>query len=88
MLENLKEKREVYVAELENLKATTDLNALINERFEAAKATIAEEVEAEFNAKLAEVELKISHYDFVIAEEEAKLAEAVAEEPTDEIIGG
>lgn len=89
MLENLKEKREAYVAELENIKATTDLNALINERFELVKETIAKEVEDEFNAKLAEVEKKISNYDFVIAELEAEAAEEVTEEVvTDEIIGG
>lgn len=83
MLENLKEKRDAYIAELENIKATTDLNAIINERFEAVKETIAKEVEDEFNAKLAEVEKKISNYDFVIAELEAE--SVVAEEVTDEV---
>ena len=86
MLENLKEKRDAYVAELDNLKATTDLNAIINERFEAVRATIAAEVEAEFNAKLAEVERKISNYDFVIAELEAEVVEEVTEEVTEEIM--
>lgn len=90
MLENLKEKRDAYITELENIKATTDLEAIKNERFELIKETIAKEVEDEFNAKLAEVERKISNYDFVIAELEA---EAIAEEPidnvvTDENIGG
>lgn len=85
MLEKLKEQREVYVAELEQLKQT-DLEAIIAERFEQIKEQIALEVKKELNDKLAEVELKISHYDFVIAEEE-KLAEVVAEEVVaDEVI--
>ncbi len=71
MLERLKEQREVYVAELEELKKT-DLEAIKNARFELVKEMIAKEVEDELNAKLAAVELKVSHYDFVIADEEEK----------------
>lgn len=91
MLEQLKEMRNEYVAELENLKNTTDLEAIKNARFELIKETIAKEVEDEFNAKLAKIELNISHYDFVIAkieEELAKEAEAAEEINADEIIGG
>lgn len=89
MLEILKEKREAYAAELEQLKQTTDLEAIKNARFELVKETIAKEVEDEFNAKLAAVELKISHYDFVIAEEEEKAAaELTVAEHVEEIVEG
>ncbi len=71
MLERLKKQREVYVAELEELKST-DLEAIKNARFELVKELIAKEVEDELNTKLAAVELKISHYDFVITDEEEK----------------
>lgn len=79
MLERLKEQREVYVAEMEELKST-DLEAIKNARFELVKALIAEEVEKELNDKVAAVELKVSHYDFVIAEEEAKAAKELEAE--------
>lgn len=69
VLERLKAQREVYIAEVEKLKAT-DLEAVKNARFELIKEKIAEEVKEEFDKKLAEVELKVAHYDFVIAEEE------------------
>lgn len=72
-IEAMKVKKEAYVAELENLKATTDLEAIKNARFEQLKETIAKEVEDEFNEQLAEVELKIAHFDFVIAEDEEEL---------------
>lgn len=71
MLERLKEQREVYCSELEVLKQT-DLEVAKNERFNLLKEQVAKEVEAEHDAKLAAVELKIAHYDFVIADEEAK----------------
>ena len=77
MLEKLKEQRGVYVAELEQLKRT-DLNAIKAERFEQVKEEIAAAVEQEHNDKLAAVELEISHYDFVIADEEKKIAAAEA----------
>lgn len=70
MLERLKKQREVFVAEVDRLK-NLDLEAVKNARFELVKETIAEEVKKEHNDKLAAAELKVSHYDFVIAEEEA-----------------
>lgn len=71
VLERLKEQRGVYVAELEELRKT-DLEAKKRARLEERKAEIFQEVEDEFNKELAAAELKISHYDFVIADEEAK----------------
>lgn len=84
MLERLKEQREFYVSELEVLKQA-DLETLKLERFELVKEQIAQEVEAEHNAKIAEAELKISHYDFVIADEEAKQVAEVTEEVVEEV---
>lgn len=77
MLEKLKAQRGVYVEELEQLKRT-DLNAIKAERFEQVKEEVAAAVEQEHNDKIAAVELKISHYDFVIAGEEKAIAEAEA----------
>lgn len=95
MLERLKEQREVYVAELEKVKAV-DLEVIKSERFELVKEAIAKEVEKEHEDEIAKVELKIAHYDFVIADEEAKAeAELHAEEEVkaeelsiNEVIGG
>lgn len=92
MLERLKEQREFYVSELEALKLA-DLELVKAEKLELVREQIAQEVEAEHNAKIAEAELKISHYDFVIAEEEAKqvVEEEVEEEVCineNEVIGG
>lgn len=86
MLERLKEQREVYVAELDQLRLT-NLEVIIAERFEQVREEIAAQVERELNDKLAAVELKISHYDFVIAEEEKAIAdaEAVAEDVVETI---
>lgn len=82
MLDRLKEQREVYAAEVERLKMV-NLDEIKNARFELVKETIAAEVEKEHQDKLAEVELKVAHYDFVIAEEEKALLE-VQEEDTPE----
>lgn len=95
MLERLKEQREVYVAELEKVKAV-DLEVIKSERFELVKEAIAKEVEKEHEDEIAKAELKIAHYDFVIADEEAKAeAELHAEEEVkaeelsiNEVIGG
>lgn len=83
-IEAMKVKKEVYVAELENLKAT-NLDEIINNRFELVKETIAKEVEDEFNVKLAEAELKVAHFDFVIAEDEKELDQlrTEAEQPVE-----
>lgn len=72
MLDRLREQREVYAAEVERLR-NVDLTEDKNARYELAKATIDAEVEKEHNDKIAAVELKVSHYDFVIAEEEKAL---------------
>ena len=86
LIEQLKEQRSQYVAEVEKLKAT-DLQVLINERFELRKEEIANEVRAEFDAQLSEAELKVKHYDFVIEkQEEMLLAEEKVEEINEEII--
>ena len=79
MLERLREQREVYVAELTELKKT-DLEAKKRARLEERKAEIFQEVEDEFNKEVAAVELKISHYDFVIADEEAKVEAELLQE--------
>ena len=86
MLEILKNQREKYVAELELLKQA-NLDAIKAERFEASKEQIAAEVEREHNEKIAEVEVKISHYDFVIKMEEEKLAvEVEVPEVAEEVV--
>lgn len=72
MLDRLREQREVYAAEVERLN-NVDLTEVVNARFELVKEAIVAEVEKEHQDKLAEVELKVSHYDFVIAEEEKAL---------------
>ena len=84
MLEILKNQRENYVAELELLRQE-NLDAIKAERFEMLKDQVAAEVEREHNEKMAEVEVKISHYDFVIKMEEEKLAVEVPE-ATEEVV--
>lgn len=79
MLERLKERREVYVAELERIKTTTDLEAIKNARFEIVKEQIEREVIDEFNSKLSDVENKIKNYDFVINELEMTSTDEVDE---------
>lgn len=79
MIEELRRQRDEYVAELEALKQT-DLEAIRNARFELVKETIAQEVEAEFNEKLAGAEQNVAHYDFVIARVEAAAAAEINEE--------
>lgn len=92
MLEALKIQREEYVFEVEQLR-NTDLEAIKNERFELVKEQIALEVEKELQDKLAAAELNVAHYDFVIANLEAKAeaeldAELNANIEETEIIGG
>ena len=95
MLERLKEQREVYVAELEKVKAI-DLELIKAERFELAKDEISRQVEREHQAEIDKAELKIAHYDFVIADEEAKAEaelaraeeEKIEEVSVHEVIGG
>lgn len=65
MLEKLKAQREEYAAELERLK-NVDIEALKLEKFEEVKANIELQVVEELNAKIADAELKVQHYDFVI----------------------
>lgn len=87
MLEELKMQREEYAAELERLR-NSDLEAIKNARFELVKEEIAREVEAEFNEKLAEAELNVKHYDFVIEKMEAKALENLEQEVQEENMEG
>lgn len=90
MLEKLTLQREEYAAELERLR-NADLDAVVNARFELVKAKIAEEVIAEHDKKLAEAELNVKHYDFVIeklsavAETEDNSVEKAAEDVSNDI---
>ena len=79
MLEELKLQRAEYAAEVERLR-NSDLEAVKNARFELVKEKIAEEVEAEFNEKLAKAELNVQHYDFVIETMEAKAVDDLEQE--------
>lgn len=70
MLEKLKAKRDALADDLANVK-NEDLTPLYNERIEAYRQKAINEVNAEHEAKVNEVQEKIGHYDFVIEALEA-----------------
>ena len=87
MLEMLKNKKESVIAELNELELV-DLNALVEEELNKVREEIKARVVAEHESKVKFINVKIEALDELIAEEEAKELEALAnnEEVVDENI--
>ena len=87
MLEMLKNKKESVIAELNELELA-DLNALVEEELNKVREEIEARVVAEHESKVKFINVKIEALDELIAEEEAKALEALAnnEEVVDENI--
>lgn len=70
MLEKLKAKRDALADDLVSVK-NEDLTPLYEKRFEDYRQKAINEVNAEHEAKVNEIQEKIGHYDFVIEALEA-----------------